>query len=363
MKKKNKIITIIFCLLFAGTFLFCVLKPDAEFSISERRPLKAFPSITFSKIQTGRFMEEFEDYVLDQFPFRDGFREIKAWLEKNIFLKKNNNDIYVEDGYAVEMVYPMDETSIFNASKVMKSIYDTYLKNSGSKVYFSMIPDKNYFLAAKSGQLTMDYQVFMDIMKENLSYMEYIDIVDSLSIEDYYRTDSHWRQDAIIDTAAILNEKMGTSITGNYKEQEINRPFQGVYSGQWTLPLEEDNIVCLTNPIIDNYIVYDHENNRSMSVYDMDKAQGNDMYETYLGGSLSLITIENPEITQQKELILFRDSFGSSIAPLLAEGYSKVTLVDIRYIRWERLEQFVDFKDKDVLFLYSTALLNHNEIR
>ena len=65
----------------------------------------------------------------------------------------------------------------------------------------------------------------------------------------------------------------------------------------------------------------------------------------------------------KKELILFRDSFGSSIAPLLAEGYSKVTLVDIRYIRWERLEQFVDFKDKDVLFLYSTALLNHNEIR
>ena len=363
MNKKNRIKTIIFSLIFGCTFLLCVFKPNEEFSIAERRPLKSFPALTVSKIQSGRFMEEFEDYVLDQFPFRDGFRVIKAWMEKNIFLKKNNNDIYVEDGYAVEMVYPMDAISIQNSSKVMKMIYDTYLKNSGSNVYFSMIPDKNYFLAEENGQLTMDYALFMNKMKENLSFMNYIDIADSLSVEDYYRTDSHWRQEAIIDTAALLNEKMGTSITGKYNEQEIDRPFKGVYSGQWTLPLEEDKVVCLSNSMIDQYNVYDHENDRAIPVYDMEKAKGNDMYETYLGGSLSLITIENPLMNGKKELILFRDSFGSSIAPLLAEGYSKVTLVDIRYIRWERLEQFVDFKDKDVLFLYSTALLNHNEIR
>ena len=94
-----------------------------------------------------------------------------------------------------------------------------------------------------------------------------------------------------------------------------------------------------------------------------EKEHGNDMYEIFLGGSLSLVTIENPNADKEKELILFRDSFGSSIAPLLAEGYSKVTLVDLRYLRWERLNQFIDFTDQDVLFLYSTSMLNHNELK
>jgi len=363
MKKKKIISTILIGLFFLCAFLVCVLKPDDDFSVSERRPLKDFPNITGSQISSGRFMSEFEEYVLDQFPFRDGFRTIKAWLEKNVLLKKNNNHIYVEDGYAVEMVYPMNQVSIKNASKVFHQVYDAYLKDSGSKVYFSMIPDKNYYLFEQSGQLSMDYTVFMDSMKENMSDLTYIDIEDTLSIEDYYRTDSHWRQEAIHKTAKRLNEAMGSSITEKYEEIEMERSFQGVYSGQWPLPLKEDKIVCLTNEIIEQYDVYDFENDRSIPVYNMEKAQGNDMYETYLSGSLSLVTISNPQINTKKELILFRDSFGSSIAPLLAEGYSKVTLIDIRYIPWERLSQFVDFENKDVLFLYSTALLNHNEIR
>ena len=81
----------------------------------------------------------------------------------------------------------------------------------------------------------------------------------------------------------------------------------------------------------------------------------------FLGGPKSVITIENPNANSQKELILFRDSFGSSIAPLLLEGYSKITLVDIRYISPNLLNQFVQFEAQDVLFLYSTSVLNNSE--
>ena len=80
----------------------------------------------------------------------------------------------------------------------------------------------------------------------------------------------------------------------------------------------------------------------------------------FLSGSLSLITIENPNATTDKELVIFRDSFGSSIAPLLVEGYAKVTLVDIRYIASDLVGRFVDFENQDVLFLYSTLVLNNS---
>ena len=80
----------------------------------------------------------------------------------------------------------------------------------------------------------------------------------------------------------------------------------------------------------------------------------------FAGGSDALVTIENPDADTERELILFRDSFGSSIAPLFMAGYSKVTLVDIRYIQSSMLGQFIEFDDQDVLFLYSTLLLNNS---
>ena len=74
----------------------------------------------------------------------------------------------------------------------------------------------------------------------------------------------------------------------------------------------------------------------------------------FLSGSLSLLTVTNPNARTDKKLVLFRDSFGSSIAPLLAGGN------DFRYIHPEQLGRFVDFGNSDVLFLYSTLVLNHS---
>ena len=76
---------------------------------------------------------------------------------------------------------------------------------------------------------------------------------------------------------------------------------------------------------------------------------------------LMLGYFENPDCESDKELVIFRDSFGSSIAPLLSEGYAKITLVDIRYLRADLLDRFIEFKNQYVLFLYSTSVLNHSE--
>ena len=61
----------------------------------------------------------------------------------------------------------------------------------------------------------------------------------------------------------------------------------------------------------------------------------------------------------KKELVIFRDSFGSSLAPLLAGSYSKITLVDIRYLNSESIGRFIEFSENcDVLFMYNTGTLN-----
>ena len=61
--------------------------------------------------------------------------------------------------------------------------------------------------------------------------------------------------------------------------------------------------------------------------------------------------------------MLFRDSFGSSIAPLLIENYRKITLIDLRYINSELLTEYIEFNNQDVLFLYSGVVLNQNILK
>ena len=140
----------------------------------------------------------------------------------------------------------------------------------------------------------------------------------------------------------------------------MDTPFYGVYAGQSALPLKPDTITILKNEYTDNYKVYDFETDSYIPVYDKDKLNGNDPYEIYLAGPKSLLVIENPKAETDKELIIFRDSYTSSLAPLLCEGYSKVTLVDIRYLAPERLSNFITFDNQDVLFMYSTSVFNNS---
>ena len=361
-KLKNIIIVSLAALYLFGAFAICLIKPTSEYSTSERRELESFPELSIETLLSGKFMSKFEDYTLDQFPLRDSFRTWKSILAFYVFGHMDNNDIYLHDGYASKLEYPVKEESINKATGIFESIYNSYLKDTNCKPYFSLIPDKNYFMAEDSGHLALDYEHMTDLLKEKTSYMEYIDITGLLELSDYYKTDTHWRNECIYDVADALASAMGTELKAEYEKAELDNEFYGVYYGQSALPLSSETIYYMTNETLSNVKVFDHENNKEISVFDMNKAFGNDPYEMFLSGSLSLITIENPNATTDKELIIFRDSFGSSITPYLIEGYEKITLVDIRYLSSKMLHMFIEFDDQDVLFLYSTLVLNNAEI-
>lgn len=341
--------------------LWCWLKPAGVYSSAERRELQQFPAASVEDILSGKFMSEFEEYALDQFPARDGFRSLKALSVRYLYGQKDNNGIYLVDGSLSKLEYPLDETSLSRAAAIFQNIYERCLNREDIRAYFSIIPDKNYFLAAENGYPALDYDTLVERMREQTPFLEYIDIFPCLTLEDYYRTDSHWRQEKLLDVARTLANAMGINLTEQYAVNLADESFYGVYSGQSALPLEGEELLYLTNDLLENCVVYDHENDREIGIYDLEKAAGEDPYALFLSGSLSLITIENPNAVTDRELIIFRDSFGSSIAPLLVEGYAKVTLVDIRYLASQRLGDFLEFENQDVLFLYSTGVLNNSE--
>ena len=361
MKREAKITVLLLAVLFLGFSVICWIKPADEYSSSERRKLSQFPKLTWDTIADGKFMTEFEEYTLDQFPLRDGFRNLKAWVSQNLLRKADNNDIYVADGYAVKMEYPLKEESIKNAGMRFRKLYEKYLKDSSGNIYLSLIPDKNYFLAESSHHLSMDYEKFFSMMREEMPYAQYIDITQLLSEQDYYKTDVHWRQENIVDAAEKIAGEMGITLSGEYEVKTLEEDFYGVYFGQSALNLPGESLSYLTNDQIEQCEVFNYENNEKTGVYDLKKAEGDDLYEIFLSGPVSLLKIENPNAITEKELIVLRDSFGSSLVPLLAEGYRSVTLIDIRYMQSDFLSNFVDFTGKDVLFLYSSIVLNNSE--
>ena len=358
---KNKVVTVVMIVFFLGLSSFCWLKPSDDFSDSERRALAQFPVVSAKELLSGNFMTKFESYTLDQFPLRDEFRNIKAVMASYLFRQKDNNGIYVVDDYVSKIEYPMKEDSVKRAGARFAYVYEKYLAGTETQAYVSIVPDKNYFLAEKNGYLSMDYEMLEETLLEEMEFAEYIDIKGLLSLEDYYKTDTHWRQECIMDVAQALSESMGVTLNGDYEVNTLDKPFYGVYYGQAALPLPAEEMNYLTSDILELCRVYDYQNEKEIGIYDFEKAYGKDPYEMFLSGTLSLVTITNPLAETDKELVVFRDSFGSSIAPLFAQGYKKITLVDIRYMHPDMLKHYVEFENQDVLFLYSTLVLNNAE--
>lgn len=365
-KLKNISIIVAFSIFIAGITLINIFKSPTDISKSERRKLAQFPDITAENIVNTKFMSEFEDYALDQFVGRDFFRKIKATFLYSVLHQSDNNQIYIVKGQVSKYNNELNENLITDAGKKFNKVAKQFLKNMN--VYYSVIPDKNYFLAKENGYPSIDYSLLINKLNDSTKNMEYIDLFNVLKVEDYYSTDTHWKQEEISNVVKTLGDKMGFNdyLTDNYEKVEVG-DFYGVYNGQAALPLNPDKLSYLTNDVIKNAEVkiFDTASQTWINglMYDESKITANDPYDLFLGGGIPLIIIENKECAREKELFIFRDSYGSSLSPLLTEAYSKITIIDIRYIATPLLNYYVEFTEgSDALFIYGIDVLNNSAI-
>ncbi len=351
---KKTISMILLLALWVSLVGYAWLKPADASSDSERRELEQFPELTVETILSGKFMSNFADYAVDQFPMRDLWRRINAHLTYHILGQTDNNDIYLHDGYAAKLEYPLNQASLDHAAQRFHDLYNQYLKDSNCNISFAVVPDKGYYLAEDAGVLAMDYAALSTFLEQELSWATFIDLTDCLTAESYYRTDTHWRQEAL---GAVVERLTGIQPTLETVALATDT-FYGVYYGQAALPMEPDDIQYVQFPGWEDVTLLSLDNGVEGGLYDFDKLSAKDPYEFFLSGNMAIQVVENPNAATDRELILLRDSFGSSLAPLLAQQYAKITLLDTRYVNPAMLGQFVEFGDQDVLFLYSTLVLN-----
>jgi len=357
MKKVTNLITItLFFAVILSVFLLNIILPDGEISKWERRKLTQFPEVTAESVFSSEFFTSFQSYSDDQFLLRDNFRVINSFIRRNILLQRDVNGLYIEKGYIFSMDEKLNEKSVNNFVKKTNEIIETYLEGANN-IYLSVIPDKNHF--STEARPKADAQKIAELYSSGVEKAKYIDIFPALSIDSYYKTDSHWSQDKLQPVMEVFKTEMNMSALPDFSNIKSAGEFYGVYYGQLAaeIPMEEMNYV-----VIDGKVTSNLEPKGSERIHDIEKFYGTDPYDFFMQGATPLITAVNGNSKTEKELIIFRDSFGSSISPLFLEEYRSVTLVDLRYLSSALLKEYVEFENKDVLFLYSSTVLNSNII-
>ncbi len=270
-------------------------------------------------------------------------------------------DVYVYQGYAVTTEAGYDQKSLDYAALKFQQLYDSYLTGNDGHIYLSVVPDKGSFTAPPEGYTPASAQETADTLLAQLDFVQYVDIAPGLTLEDYYRTDPHWRQECLVATAQTLAQAMDVPLAGDFQENAIDVPFYGAYAEKAGEPLAADTLRYLTGEVLDACTVYDYETDAREPLYDLAAVDTDTPYDLYLQGSRSLLRIDSPLSATDRTLVVFRDSFGSSLIPLLAESYRTIYAVDIRYLSSQMVGRFLSFDgSEDVLFLYSTLVLQNS---
>jgi len=358
---KDKVTAIGFTTVLFAVLILNIALPDKDLSTAERRKLDKLPKLTTESLLGGDYFEDLEDYALDQFVMRDPLRTVKSTLRLGVFMQLENNDLFIRDGGIFKLPPQVNVTAVqTNCSKLMSTAASVWPE---AKLYYSIVPEKNTFLDSDVYP-AFDRELYNSIVAQSMTGAQNINIDDLLGIEDYYLTDPHWKQEQIIDVADHLLTAMGSAANeeSTLKVNEVTE-FYGTYQGQLPLATEKDVLCSVTSTLTENASVFNYETGKTGGVYAYDKLSAMDPYDFYLYGACALLRIDNPSGTPGKELVIFRDSFGSSIAPLMLSDYETVTLVDLRYVSSQVLGQYVaPSENTDVLFLFSQTILNNNGV-
>ncbi len=372
---KNIVTTVLFSAFIAFFTVLCVMaifNPNTEKLEGENRlPAQLPTDVTWEQFLNNKTeidasgneilspIKQFENFTVDQFPFRTFFRYIKAHFAMDILGLKENNGYAVENGSIVQITPSFNQGVVDYQIGKLEYTYDKYFKDNGGNHYFALIPDKNYYFGADYGYPMPDYQAMKDqIASGALSEMEYIDLFGSLDLDSYYKTDWHWDQSKLDGVMSTLSSSMGFTVSGKYEQH--TKPFSGGYTQQSALYPSNEKLTYLTNEILNGCTVYDYTTGQTYGLYSEEKYNTDTQYDFFLNGMAPFQRIDNPNATSDKKLVVLRDSYGSSLIPLMAEGYSSIYVVDIRYAAPMMIDQLIgaDIESADVLFIYSTTILN-----
>ena len=368
MKKAVKFLpSIVFLIFIYAMAMLFIAMPKNEYSSTEKRYLEEFPRFTAKSFFSGDFGEDFEKYLSDHTPFRNFWVGLNSYYNLGLGNPLSNGIYHCDNGYLIND--PPENTrldinisTIAQFSKETKIPTTVMLAPSTGYIANDILPNKHIIYNDdenfdKASKTLNDSQVaFVDIRDEfKEAYSNGTDV--------YYKTDHHWTTNGAYIAYCDLADNLG--FTPNTKEDYKITSYDDFYgttyssSGFWfTKPdtIEVWESKKLNNDLLSVTITEGKNTIESESLFFYDNLNDDDKYPVFLDGNHPYTKIENKEQKRngnKEKLLIIKDSFAHSLTPFLADHYSEIVMIDMRYYK-ESVSKLIESENfTHVLFLYS----------
>lgn len=345
----SRFLTAGFSVFLAGLLVWHIVLPDRDKSETENRTLAQFPEFSWEALVDGSYTESVEEYFADQFPMRDQWMVMKARAEQ-LLGKKEFNDVYLCDDTLISKVEtPADDLVEKNLSYI-----DRLKEKSSANITFGMIPSAAEIWKDKLPTGAQSWDQTHLLAQSDVDFNT--TLKEHANEQIFYNTDHHWTTLGAFYGANALLEHLG-------KEPLNEKDFAPeIASDAFYGTLYSQSGIHWINPDIIEYWV--SEEGLSVTswrtgkpeespLYDRSYLVKKDKYSSFLGGNQPLCVIKNENAANDDKLILVRDSYADSLAPFLAQRFSEVHLIDLRYYRFPVSAYAADNGIDEIAVVYS----------
>lgn len=361
MEKQKSIFKYVF-LIFAAVIIIAdvclILMHDRKFSENENRMLQTFPAPTRSTLVSGRYMEEAEDFVADQFFLRDQWIGFKLVLDKAQG-KSESNDVYLgKNGYLVEKAVVPNMVSMAKNLDAIKQ----FSLNHDCNIVMSVVPNAvcacPQLLPANAPTPDQRVQInyIAGYLKDSLTFADVTDDLAAHSDEYiYYKSDHHWTSlGAKYAFESMADELQLDQPLADYVEMEAAEGFSGTMaskSGAFNVSDTVDIYVPRTDGL-EYYVEYPDIQKKSATIFNSEALNEKNKYEVFLGGNHPYISIKTI-MPSDRNLLIFKDSYANAFIQFLLPYYRNIVVIDPRYYS-DDIEKLIEERNiTDILFLYN----------
>ncbi|MBQ9142569.1 MAG: hypothetical protein IJX63_12405 [Lachnospiraceae bacterium] len=360
-ERKNAWKTVVFlCLIMLVFLIGDLVQKDVFFSESENRILASKPKLSKESVTSGKYMEQYEEYVNDQFVSRNNWIAMKThmdiWMQKKVI-----NGVYLaEDDYLIEQHLAEDfpQETIEKRLTLLKQLVQDYPQ---TKVM--LVPTADNILTDKLPAFApyYDQRDLLEQVKESVGEAHVIDMFPVLEAhteeEIYYRTDHHWTTLGAYYGYEAFTKAYGLPTRWYLKgEMEtVTDSFLGSLHSKLNLPTEAEEIKIFPRTLETKIqITYDFTK-KTNSFYSDSYLQGKNKYGYFLDDNHAVIEMER-EAFSERVLFVIKDSYANSMLPMLAHHYRKIYVLDLRYFSGnlaDFMQSCDEYGNMDVLVLYN----------
>ena len=359
-------IAAVFLLLIFGFAIATVLKPSNERSETENRLLEQKPDLTWNALISGKFSEDYEAYLSDQFVVRDGWISLKTAFERATLRQEAEDVYFARDNYLIEK-----HTGVFTAETAERNIqtlsaFFTNLSKSMDPAHLTamVVPNAVDILRDKLPPFADPYDEEIYLQKIAGALPEGV-WFDSSSVlrqhsgeELYYRTDHHWKTlSAYYTFEAWAGEKgLAGDSAFSFRPVTVTDSFEGTIASRLGIVGRADSIERFDPEIpFDYYLIYNQSDDIRNTVYQDSFLERKDKYAYFYGGNFGLIQAKMPEHETGRKLLVIKDSYAHCFVPFTYALFDQVDMLDTRYYNASISALIGQENYTDILFLFNAA--------